>query len=454
MNQADEIRNALSVIMDPDLGQDIVSLGFIHDLIISDSGHVSLEIRLTTPACPVKDLFKSQAENALKPLGWITQLTLKMGASTPQNTLLKSAKGLEKVGAIIAVSSCKGGVGKSSVATNLAYQLLLQGARVGLFDADIYGPSLPTMVRLQNDGILMEGQWVLPLEDRGMKLMSFGYLSQDHRGPALLRGPMVSQIINQLLTGTFWGELDYLVIDMPPGTGDIPITLTQLVPITGALIVTTPQQISCVDVVKGIQMFDTLKVPIIGVVENMSTFTCNHCDTEHHIFGSGALEKLTAQFCIANTFQMPIDPTLSQASDSGTPFVIQYPGSTTAQKFDAIAKTTVQETAKLRFGSQNRPQLKYENTTLSVQFPGGEAQPIPSAKLRLSCRCALCIDEWTGAPKLDPASISESIAPTQIQAVGNYAFGVQWSDGHSSLYGDEQLAKISQNAYNHLTQKS
>ncbi len=440
----EEILNALSVIIDPDLSQDIVSLGFIHDLVISPKGEVSFEIRLTTPACPVKDMFRAEAEKALKPLTWITHLNIKMGATATQNTLLKSSKGLEKVGAIIAVSSCKGGVGKSSVATNLAYQLSLQGARVGLFDADVYGPSLTTLVHVENDGIMMEGKWILPIDDRGLKLMSFGFLSADHRGPALLRGPMVSQIINQLLTGTFWGDLDYLIIDMPPGTGDIPLTLTQLVPITGALIVTTPQQMSCVDVVKGIQMFDTLKVPIIGVVENMSYFICDNCDQKHFLFGQGALDKIITQFGVTHTFQLPLDPALSQACDSGIPFVIQAPNSPTSQQFDRIAQTTVQEIAKLRFGSHNRLKLSYDTgDSVALTNPAGETYKLQNTVLRQNCRCAHCIDEWTGTPKLDPKSIAQTIAPTQIQPVGNYAYGVSWNDGHSSLYSDEQLAKLS-----------
>lgn len=442
----EEILSALSVIIDPDLNQDIVSLGFIHDLIITDTHQVSFEIRLTTPACPVKDMFLESAKDCLKPLSWITKLDIKMGASSPKNSLLKAAKGLENVSSIIAVSSCKGGVGKSSIAVNLAYQLAQNGAKVGIFDADVYGPSLPTMVQTDaGNGLYMEGQWILPMEHEGVKLMSFGYInSPSDGGPALMRGPMVSQIINQLLTGTFWGDLDYLIIDMPPGTGDIPLTLSQLVPLTAAVIVTTPQHISCIDVIKGIQMFDKLKVPVVAVVENMSYFICDGCSKKHMLFGEGALETITRQFGFSNTFKLPLNPELAATCDTGKPFVITHPTDLTASIFNSLAKTVVQEISKRQFLSKSTPEMIYTpnaDTITITQFNDVEKR-ISTVQVRKACRCAHCIDEFSGKNKIDAKTIPADIHPTQIQLVGNYAFGVSWSDGHNSLYPFEQIEKI------------
>ncbi len=439
----DQVLDALSVIIDPDLNQDIVSLGFIHDLVISDQGDVSFEMRLTTPACPVKEVFEAQAKEALAALDWVKTTTIKMGASAPKNALLKSSKGLENVGAVIAVSSCKGGVGKSSVAVNLAFQLSKSGAKVGIFDADVYGPSLPTMVECPLIGVMMEGQWILPFERHGVKLMSFGFVASSDSGPALMRGPMVSQVVNQLLTGTFWGELDYLIIDMPPGTGDIPITLSQLIPITAAVIVTTPQHISCIDVIKGIQMFDKLKIPVVSVVENMSYFICDNCEHRHHIYGEGALQTLTQLFGFSNTIQLPLDPNMALACDHGTPFILQSDTSPMATKIQELAALTAREVSKLKFGDAQRPILESNSdNTLSLQTQSAPKKQIPASVLRESCRCALCVDEWTMKKQVDTSQFPSNLHAKSIQLVGNYAYGISWSDGHSSLYPFDQLLSI------------
>ena len=436
MDKKSAVLDALKVIIDPDLGKDIVTLGFIHELTISDDGKVSFELRLTTPACPVKDQFKRDAIAAVKTLGWPTEVDITMSSSKPNQGLSPMSKGLEKVSAIIAVASCKGGVGKSTVAVNLAYSLSLSGAKVGIFDADVYGPSLPTMVHVTNPQLMTNGTFIAPLENRGVKLMSFGFVEQTQaNAPAMMRGPMVSQVINQLLTQTQWGELDYLIIDMPPGTGDVQLTLAQLIPMTAAVIVTTPQHISFVDVVKGIYMFDSLKVPTIAVVENMSYFICDGCDKKHSLYGNGALQQLVAEFGFKTTFEMPVHKAVSPAGDKGTPVVIQDPDSEVAKVFAALSESVVREVSKIQYGADTKPEIEFvEGKGIIVQFPGQDKKTIRPFDLRQQCRCAYCVEEFTGRVLVQSVDSAKKIIPNSIKPVGNYAVGIQWSDGHASLY--------------------
>ncbi|MFN2166439.1 MAG: Mrp/NBP35 family ATP-binding protein, partial [Anaerolineae bacterium] len=347
MSKESEVLDQMRGIIDPDLGKDIVTLGFIKDLAIDNDGNVSFVVELTTPACPVKEHFRTSCQEAVSRLPWVKSVTVSMSAQKRRSPMEANAKGLEKVANLIAVSSCKGGVGKSTTAVNLAYSLSRAGARVGIFDADVYGPSLPTMVRPEQTQVYQENDLIMPLSFGGVKLMSFGYIPQPGGGAAIMRGPMVSGVINQLLTGTNWGELDYLVLDLPPGTGDIQLTLAQLIPLTAAIIVTTPQELSFVDVVKGIQMFDKLKVPTIGVVENMSYFVCDQCEKKHYLFGQGAAEKLVRQFGFKNTFEIPLLPGVSVAGDSGLPIVLTEPTGPAAAIFEEVAGSLARDGAEL-----------------------------------------------------------------------------------------------------------
>lgn len=444
MSKKEEILEALKVIIDPDLGQDIVSLGFIHDLSIQDNGNVTFELRLTTPACPVKDQFVKEAKRAISALGWPKDIDITLSSSKPNRGLAAMAKGLEKVSTILAVASCKGGVGKSTVAVNLAYSLALSGAKVGIFDADVYGPSLPTMVKVEKPQLLTDGTFIAPLENRGVKLMSFGFVQQeDSQAPAIMRGPMVSQIINQLLTQTQWGELDYLVIDMPPGTGDVQLTLAQLIPITASVIVTTPQHISFIDVVKGVHMFDSLKVPTVAVVENMSYFLCENCEHKHQLYGKGALQQLVDTFGFQSTFELPVHASVSPAGDNGVPVVIQEPDSAVAKVFASLSESIVREVSKIQFGNPEKPRVEFiENKGIEVQFPGKDTKKINPFDLRQKCRCAHCVEEFTGKILIQSVGSSKKIIPLSIKPVGNYAVGIQWSDGHASLYPYEALVTV------------
>ena len=359
----------------------------------------------------------------------------------------KEHPGLTDVQRILAVSSCKGGVGKSTTAVNLALALARYGLRVGLLDADVYGPSLPTLVRPEDTQLFQreEDGLILPLAAHGLKVMSFGWIDpSQQRGAAILRGPMVSQVVSQLATRVAWGELDYLVIDFPPGTGDIQLTLTQQLPIDAAVIVTTPQQLSFVDVVKGIQMFDTVKVPTVAVVENMSYFQCTACGDKQHIFGEGARRKLIEQFGFRNTYEIPLDPRLSSDGDEGTPMVASRPADPVSAVYYELAEAVHGEINTLQSESTGRPELSYNvGQNCELLYPDGRIVEIPPAELRFACRCAQCVSESTGEKLIRREDIDPEIYPTAIKPVGNYAAHVEWSDGHrSSIYPYDYLIEL------------
>src|ERR671926_333426 len=289
-----DVLDALRVVRDPDLHRDIVSLNFVQNLRIDPSGAVAFDINLTTPACPVKDELKSQARMAVARLPWVTDVHVTMtantaaarGGPTNQTPLIPRVKN------VVAVASGKGGVGKSTTSVNLAVALSQTGARVGLLDADIYGSNVPLMMGLKERPEVQghEGH-IQPILRYGIKLVSIGFFL-DERKPVIWRGPMVHGAIQQFLRDFDWGDLDYLVVDLPPGTGDAPLSLSQLIPLSGVVIVTTPQDVALQDVSKGVGMFRRLEVPIVGIVENMAYFVCPCCNTRTDIFGTGGGHRL------------------------------------------------------------------------------------------------------------------------------------------------------------------
>ncbi|MBN2340069.1 MAG: P-loop NTPase [Deltaproteobacteria bacterium] len=435
-----QVLEALKVIIDPDLGKDIVTLGFIKNLQI-ENGDIRFDLELTTPACPIKDRFVQQCKTELTKLEWVQNVDVTLTARKRKNAATQDAPGLKGVSRIIGVSSCKGGVGKSTVAVNLAYALAKNGAKVGLLDADIYGPSIPTLVSTPGvEGLRQENQLIAPIIHDSVKLMSFGYATPEGKA-AIMRGPMVSGVITQLATTTNWGELDYLVVDMPPGTGDIQLTLTQQLKFDGAVIVTTPQKLSFVDVVKGIQMFDAVQVPTLAIVENMSYFICDKCDSRHRIFGAGALEKLTAQYGITNTFEIPLQPDVSSQCDAGTPTVLAAPDSELAGYYRAVADSVVREVQKIENSGENKPTVTYSRKDGIVLKRGDDiVKQVSPADLRRRCSCANCKDEFTGKPILKPESVKDDIEPVSIRPMGNYAVAIEWSDGHtSSIYPYDKI---------------
>jgi ATP-binding protein involved in chromosome partitioning len=337
------VKEALSKIMDPDLGQNIVALGFVRNIVLA-KGSVSLEINLTTPACPVKETMKAEAEKLLKELPGIESVTVTMTATTRgriagQDSPVTASLG--QVKNIIAVASGKGGVGKSTTSVNLAYALASLGSKVGLLDADVYGPSIPHMTRpsapTQSNSNLM-----IPPVARGVKVMSIALFAGGDKA-TIVRGPMASGVIKQFLTQVQWGELDYLIIDYPPGTGDIQLTLSQIAPITGAVVVTTPQDVALIDVRKAVAMFDTMKVPVLGVVETMSYFICDGCDKKHSIFSHGGGQKVASEFGVNLLGQIPLEPGVAISSDKGIPHVIHDSTTHSSKAYVAVAQGVAQQ---------------------------------------------------------------------------------------------------------------
>ncbi|KAJ8527934.1 hypothetical protein K7X08_015385 [Anisodus acutangulus] len=434
-----EVLKALSQIIDPDFGTDIVSCGFVKDLVVDDNlGEVSFRLELTTPACPIKDMFEQRANEVVAELPWVKKVNVTMSAQPAKPIYAgQLPAGLQTISNIIAVSSCKGGVGKSTVAVNLAYTLADMGARVGIFDADVYGPSLPTMVSPENRILEMnaEKRTIIPTEYMGVKLVSFGFAGQ---GRAIMRGPMVSGVINQLLTTTEWGELDYLVIDMPPGTGDIQLTLCQVVPLTAAVIVTTPQKLAFIDVAKGVRMFSKLKVPCVAVVENMCHFDAD--GKRYYPFGRGSGSQVVQQFGIPHLFDLPIKPALSASGDSGVPEVVADPEGEVSRTFQELGVCVVQQCAKIR--QQVSTAVNYDKSfkAIKVKVPDSDEEfYLHPATVRRNDRSAQSVDEWTGEQKLQYSDISDDIEPEEIRPLGNYAVEITWPDGFNQIAPYDQL---------------
>lgn len=324
------ILEALRVVKDPDLHRDIVSLNFVRDVRIHGID-VSFVIELTTPACPVKDELKAAAEKALRDrIAGIGRVDISMTSRVTAQENRQKADVLPGVKNTIAVASGKGGVGKSTVAVNLAVALAMEGASVGLVDADIYGPSIPLMMGITGrPGV--KNQRLQPMERWGVKVMSIGFLV-DPMQAVIWRGPMASGAVKQFMSDVDWGELDYLVFDMPPGTGDIQLTLVQTIPLTGAVIVTTPQDISLADARKGFAMFEKVHVPVLGIVENMSYFVCTHCGQREEIFDNGGGRRAAEELGTPFLGEIPIHTSIRQSGDLGKPIVAdeRYPAQAAA----------------------------------------------------------------------------------------------------------------------------
>jgi ATP-binding protein involved in chromosome partitioning len=345
-----EVLDALRVVHDPDLHRDIVALGFVQNLRVCD-GIVAFTINLTTPACPVRDQLKDQARAAVMRLPWVTEVNVEMTANTAvaRGQGVASTPLIPQVKNVVAVASGKGGVGKSTASVNLAVALSQSGARVGLLDADIYGPNLPLMMGLREKPLVEgDGQRIRPVPRYGIKLVSIGFFL-DERKPVIWRGPMVHGAIQQFLRDFDWGELDYLVVDLPPGTGDAPLSLAQLIPLSGVVIVTTPQDVALQDVAKGMAMFRQLEVPVIGVVENMSYFVCPNCDTRHELFGQGGGQRIAQTFNVPFLGQVPLQPNVRTGGDEGQPVVMADPESPAARAFQAVAGAVARQVSVLAF---------------------------------------------------------------------------------------------------------
>ena len=330
----DKILEALRQLEDPDLHRDVVSLGFVKGIQI-DGGKVSFNLELTTPACPVKDQLQAEAQRLVSELPGVEEVTVTLTAQVPK-AKTPTQDILPGVRHTIAVASGKGGVGKSTVAVNLAAALARTGARVGLMDADVYGPSIPIMLGLTTARPEVQDGKLLPLERYGIHLMSLGFIAGED-APVIWRGPMVTKLLQQFLGDVAWGELDYLIVDLPPGTGDAQLTLAQAAPLAGAVIVTTPQPVALEDVKRGIGMFEKVDVPVLGVIENMSFFVCDGCNKRHEIFAHGGGEEAAKKYKVPFLGGVPLDPPARDAGDKGRPVVLSHPEAPSARALAEVA---------------------------------------------------------------------------------------------------------------------
>ncbi|MCC7231219.1 MAG: Mrp/NBP35 family ATP-binding protein [Fimbriimonadaceae bacterium] len=343
---------ALRNVQDPDLRRDIVALGFVKDIQI-DGGKVSFKVELTTPACPVKDLLMEQCEEEVLKLDGVESVDVEMTAQVRQRQP-KPEDLIPGVKHAIAIASGKGGVGKSTVTLNLAVALAQTGARVGLMDADVYGPSIPLMLGAQHERPFTQGGKIIPIERFGISMMSLGLLLEE--GQAVLwRGPMVAGTVKQLLEDVEWGELDYLLVDLPPGTGDAPMSLAQLAPLTGVVIVTTPHHVAANIAGKSVQLFRRLNAPIMGVVENMAGFVCPNCGEVSQIFAGLTGEQLSEQIDVPYLGSIPLDPSVSDAGDKGVPALIGAPHRPPAEAFRQIAGQLAQQASILSMAKSAEP---------------------------------------------------------------------------------------------------
>ena len=333
------ILQALSTVQDPELHRDIVSLGMVKELAVNH-GKVSFLVELTTPACPLRETIETDCKKALNQISGITGLEIRFGAQVRgskagagQTDLLPTVKN------VVLVAAGKGGVGKSTVAANLAVALKMHGAATGLLDADIYGPSVPMIMGVKGEPKKIDvdgGQKIAPALAHGVPVMSIGFFLDPDQA-VIWRGPMLGKALHQLMADVHWGELDYLVVDMPPGTGDVQITFSQQLKVSGALLVATPQAVALADVVRAKSMFDKVMIPIVGIVENMSYFVCDGCGKEHEIFSRGGAQRAAERFQIPYLGEIPITPALRKGGDEGVPVLIQDPKSPVSKIFLEIA---------------------------------------------------------------------------------------------------------------------
>ena len=335
-----DILAAMSKVMDPELHIDLVKAGMVKDVRV-EGDRAKLKIELTTPACPLKGKIQADAEAALKQVPGLASFDIEWGAQVrsapvgmggqPGQALLPQVKN------VILVGAGKGGVGKSTVSVNLAAALAREGARVGLLDADFYGPSVPLMTGISGRPVSPDGKSLLPMEAHGLKVMSIGFLVEADQA-LIWRGPMLHGALMQLVRDVRWGELDYLILDLPPGTGDVALSLSQSVRAAGAVLVTTPQDVALADVVRAKQMFDKVHIPVLGIVENMSQFICPHCSKSTPIFNHGGGHRAAEMFHIPFLGEIPLELKIREAGDAGVPVVLSAPQSAEAQAFVAMAR--------------------------------------------------------------------------------------------------------------------
>ncbi len=356
-----DVQSRLKALIDPNTGRDFVAGKAVKKVAI-DGNDVAVDIQLGYPAKSQHDAIRRLVADALASLPGVGRVQVKVDQKITSHAVQRGVKLVPGVKNIVAVASGKGGVGKSTTAANLALALAAEGATVGVLDADIYGPSQPTMLGISGRPESKDGKTLEPMEAYGVQAMSIGFLI-DVDTPMVWRGPMVTQALEQLLKDTNWREVDFLIVDMPPGTGDIQLTLSQKVPVTGAVIVTTPQDIALLDARKGLKMFEKVGVPIVGIVENMAIHVCSKCGHAEHIFGEGGGERMCRDYGVPFLGSLPLDIRIREQADSGRPTVVADPDSAVAQAYKAIArKVAVAVAQKAQDFSAKFPTISVQNT--------------------------------------------------------------------------------------------
>ena len=354
------VRDALSKVIDPNTGKDLVSSKSAKNIQV-DGGNVSLDIELGYPAKSQVDGIRNAVINAVRAVPGVANVSATVQVKIVAHAVQRGVKLMTNVRNIIAVASGKGGVGKSTTAVNLALALAAEGAKVGLLDADIYGPSQPMMMGVSGKPDSHDGKTMEPLENYGVQVASIGFMI-DPDQPMVWRGPIVTQALQQLLEQTNWRDLDYLIVDMPPGTGDVQLTLSQKVPVTGAVIVTTPQDIALLDARKGLKMFEKVGIPILGIVENMSMHICSNCGHAEPIFGQGGGEKMCQDFGVDFLGALPLTMSIREQADSGRPTVVADPDGQVAQIYKTIArKVAVKVADKAKDMTSKFPSIVIKN---------------------------------------------------------------------------------------------
>lgn len=357
----ENIQNALKSVIDPNTGKDLISSKFAKNIKVED-GDVTLDVVLTYPAKSQIDLIRKLVIGALRELPGVKNVSANVTMNIVAHAVQRGVKLLPNVKNIIAVSSGKGGVGKSTTAVNLALALAAEGATVGILDADIYGPSQPMMLGITGRPESIAENTIEPMEGHGLQASSIGFLI-DPDNPMVWRGPMVTSALEQLLRQTNWRDLDYLIVDMPPGTGDIQLTLSQKVPVTGAVIVTTPQDIALLDARKGLKMFEKVGIPILGIVENMSIYVCPNCNHQEHIFGEGGGQKMCDEYSTTFLGSLPLNLSIREQADAGRPTVVADPDGAISGIYKAIARKIAIQVAEMSKDMTSKfPSIVVQNT--------------------------------------------------------------------------------------------